>query len=102
MRERSRPVIYAPRALDDREDIELAGIEMWGDERTAAYIVSIDVACEEIGRYPEIGRARDDLRPGLRGFPVEQHVVYYRIRANDVRISRILHARRDASAVAGL
>ncbi len=97
---RKRPVIFSPRALDDRETIELAGIDAWGVERSAAYITALDRACERIGDHPEIGRARDDLRPGLRSRPVGAHVVYYEIRRDSIWISRILHARQDPFAAA--
>jgi toxin ParE1/3/4 len=29
-----------------------------------------------LAQYPRMGRARDDLRPGLRSFPVGQYVIF--------------------------
>jgi toxin ParE1/3/4 len=98
-----RPVVYAPRALADREDIQHAGIEVWGEIRAHAYVAEIDRACARIGDFPSIGKMRDDIRPGIRMFPVEEHVVYYRIRVDEsIRICRILHARQNASVASGL
>ena len=49
---------------------------------------------------PNIGRARDeDLRPGLRTFPVGQYVIVYRIEEEDVLILRVLRGSRDILAL---
>jgi toxin ParE1/3/4 len=49
-----------------------------------------------LSRQPEAGRAREEIGPGVRSFPVSPYVIYYR---HDTRrgtlISRILHGRRD-------
>lgn len=31
--------------------------------------------------HPYVGRRRDDIRPGLRSFPVGEYVIFYRIAA---------------------
>lgn len=49
--------------------------------------------------YPQMGRKRDDLRPGLRGFPVGDYVILYRIEGLDVLILHMLHGRRDITSV---
>jgi toxin ParE1/3/4 len=42
-----------------------------------------------LANYPNIGRTRDeDLRPGLRSFPVGVYVIIYRIEDEDVLILR--------------
>ena len=46
-----------------------------------------------LAAYPHVGRRRDeDLRPGLRSLPVGEHVIIYRVEAEDVLI---LHVIRD-------
>jgi toxin ParE1/3/4 len=53
-----------------------------------------------LSRYPHIGRPRDeDLRPGLRSFPVGEYVILYRIQGKDVLILRVLHGSRDLEAL---
>jgi toxin ParE1/3/4 len=55
-----------------------------------------------LARYPNIGRARDeDLRLGLRSFPVGEYVIMYRIQAEDVLILRVLRGSRDIEALFG-
>ena len=45
--------------------------------------------------HPYVGRLRDDLRPGLRSFPLGQYVIIYRIDGADVLVLHVLHSRRD-------
>jgi toxin ParE1/3/4 len=52
-----------------------------------------------LARHPHIGRRRNDLRPGLRSFPVRDYLIIYRTDGDDVLILHILHARRDITAL---
>src|SRR5580658_11025835 len=48
-----------------------------------------------LAQFPYMGRARDDLRPGLRSFPVGQYVIIYAIEDEDVQILHVFHGRQD-------
>lgn len=48
-----------------------------------------------LGTHPRAGRRRDDLRPGVRSFPVGEYVVLYRIEGDDVLIQRVVRGSRD-------
>jgi toxin ParE1/3/4 len=48
-----------------------------------------------LSQYPRMGRTRDDLRPGLRSFPVGQYVIIYTIEDEDVEILHVFHGRQD-------
>ena len=54
-----------------------------------------------LGDHPYVGRLRDDLRPGLRSFPVGQYVIIYRIDGEDVLILHVMHGRRNIEATFG-
>jgi len=54
-----------------------------------------------LSAYPRIGRRRDDLRPGLRSYPVGDYVILYRIEGADVVIVHIFHGRRDIEGLLG-
>lgn len=55
-----------------------------------------------LARHPNIGRVRDeDLRPGLRSFPVGEYVIIYRIHEEDVLILRVLRGSRDIENLLG-
>ena len=61
---------------------------------------SVEIADRQIDRlteafyflstHPHVGRRRDeDLRPGLRSFPVGAHVIVYRVEASSVVILHV-------------
>ena len=49
--------------------------------------------------YPRAGRRRDDLRPGIRSFPVGEYVVLYRLDGEDALIQRVVRGSRDLEAL---
>lgn len=52
-----------------------------------------------LANHPYVGRLREDLRPGLRSFPVGQYVIIYRIEDADVLILHVLHSHRDVQRI---
>jgi len=71
-----------------------------GSIETATRVVeSITERFWLLARSPFIGRRRDDLRPGLRGFLVNNYVIIYRVESEDVLlILHVMHASRDIPA----
>ncbi len=49
--------------------------------------------------FPESGRSREGLGPGLRSFVVAPYVVFFRATADTVEILRVLHGRRDIEQI---
>ena len=51
---------------------------------------------------PHIGRRRDDdLRPGMRSFPVGEYLILYRIDGESVLILHVVRGSRDIQALFG-
>ena len=50
-----------------------------------------------LAEQPRMGRLRPEFGEGVRSFPVENHVIYYR-HENEVLIARVLHGKRDQAA----
>lgn len=50
-----------------------------------------------LGRHPQIGRHRDDLRPGLRSFAAGEYVIIYRVEEQDALILHVMRGSRDLS-----
>jgi toxin ParE1/3/4 len=48
-----------------------------------------------LSQYPRMGRARDDLRPGLRCLAVGQYVIVYTVEDQEVEILHVFHGRQD-------
>ena len=55
--------------------------------------------CDDLAAFPEMGRRRDELLPGIRSLPVKRYVFFYRTREENIEISRILSAYRDMGSV---
>lgn len=49
----------------------------------------------QLGAMPGLGVARDDLRQGLRLFPVDRYLILYREDLGGVEIVRVVHGARD-------
>jgi toxin ParE1/3/4 len=50
---------------------------------------------------PLAGRTREELAAGLRSFPFEDYLIFYRLAESDVEITRIIHGRRDLGRAFG-
>ena len=48
---------------------------------------------------PLAGRTRDEFEAGLRSFPVDNYIAFYRVRKDTVEIVRIIHAKRNSNAI---
>ena len=96
-----RPVSLTRRAQRDVADILAYSLQQWGPEQELRHAEALQRALALIGENPLLGRARDDLRPGLRTYPIEPHLIFYEVRRNTVRVARIVHQRMDARRVLG-
>ncbi len=67
-------------------------------DRADQYVGYLTERLYLLSQNPHIGRRRDDLRPGLRSFPIRQHVIFYRLEGDDVVILHVLHGARDIEA----
>jgi toxin ParE1/3/4 len=48
-----------------------------------------------LAEQPELGAARDDLLPGLRVWPVVNHLIFYRLSTDGIEVVRVVHGARD-------
>jgi toxin ParE1/3/4 len=64
--------------------------------RTAdALLVRIEAAFDMLAANPLAGRARDDLAPKIRSFPVGNYIIFYLPLSDGVEVVRVLHGRQD-------
>ena len=90
----------APQAQLDIDDIAYYVFVESGSLETADRLIeSIATRFILLGTHPRAGRRRDDLRPGMRGFPVGDYVILYRIEDSDALILRIVRGSRDIEAL---
>ena len=58
----------------------------------------IDARLRDHADTPGMGTPRDDLAPGLRSFPVDDYIVFYRAIQGGIELLRIIHGGQDLSA----
>jgi toxin ParE1/3/4 len=61
------------------------------DQRVAAILNRLPM----LAQFPDIGRARDQLLPGLRSFPCKPYILFYTKLSDGIEILRVLHQSRD-------
>jgi toxin ParE1/3/4 len=90
----------APQAAADLEDIAYYLFLDSGSLDVADRLSeSITGRFAMLATHPRAGRRRDDLRPGLRGFPAGAYIVLYRVEDGDVVIVRVLRGSRDLEGI---
>jgi toxin ParE1/3/4 len=85
----------AQEAQADLDDIGRYTQDVWGVPQRTAYLTLLDQAFHRLARKPGLGRARPDIRPDLRSYVCQRHVILYRLTDQGVQILRILHHARD-------
>jgi toxin ParE1/3/4 len=95
--------IVAPQAATDLDAIwYYIARESGSTDRADRVVEAITERFYLLSTHPRLGRKRDDLRPDLRSFPVDDYIIIYRItEMDDVVISYVLHSRRDLKQVVG-
>lgn len=93
----SRRLEFAEEAEVDLRSVLEYTLTLWGEEQQDRYADRLMRAMHGLLSQPEFGPARDDVAPGLRSLRVGQHVAYYRVLQQSVRIERILHDKMDPS-----
>jgi toxin ParE1/3/4 len=92
--------------LTDEAKNDLA--EIWAtiaearDERTANRMNrKILSSCRAKAHFPEIGRSREEIAPGLRSAVVRPYVIFFRQADETILVLRILHGHRDVEQTMG-
>lgn len=90
--------MLSPLAEDDLEEIWLYIAE---DNEGAAdgMIRKIFKAIDLLTKNPMMGRAREELLPGIRSLGAPPYIVFYRAAPDAIEIVRILHGARDIDSV---
>ena len=91
----------APKAETELDDIwDYTAQESHSVEIADRVVNSITDRFFLLATHPHVGRRRDeDLRPGLRSFPVGEYVIIYRVEVEDVLILHVIRGSRDLAAL---
>lgn len=79
----------------DLEDIFDYTLDEFGFDQAEKYLLEIEEIFQNLIINPQIGKKRDEIKQGLYSFPKDNHIIFYRILDNHIRIVRVLHGSRD-------
>jgi toxin ParE1/3/4 len=91
-------VLRTPQAQRDYDDI----VEYLDNHSPAAadrFATAVAGQCRLLSRFPRLGRARNELYPGMRSVVVGKYLIFYRITSTAVEVLRILHGARNLPAI---
>ena len=92
-------------ADQDLFDISLYLARMGSIEPAERFIDAINskfaLLADNPGMNPGMGRAREELSPGVRSFPEGKYVIFYRAASDGILILRVLHGSRDIDSLFG-
>jgi len=92
----SYQLVIAPLAKNDLEQIYAYGVHHWGNKRADNYLDSLKELFWQLTQLPKMGVERDELRPKMRSFAVDTHIIFYLLQKKQVEIVRVLHGRQDS------
>ncbi|MEO1375213.1 MAG: type II toxin-antitoxin system RelE/ParE family toxin [Cyanobacteria bacterium J06635_10] len=58
-----------------------------------------DRRCEQLINFPNMGRSYAEIRPNLRGLPLDGYIIFYRVFDLGIEILRVVNARRDLPSI---
>jgi len=60
-----------------------------------AWVDRLDAKLRLLAAQPLMGRARDELSPGVRSLPFGRYVIFYLPLSDGIEVVRLLHSARD-------
>lgn len=55
--------------------------------------------CRYLTQFPLIGRSYHEIRPYLRGIPMRNYIIFYRVLEHGIEIMRVMRGDRDLEAM---
>ena len=59
----------------------------------------INRKCDLLLGFPEMGRSRDELAPGLRSFPIDRFLICYTEIENGIEVARVINGYQDIESL---
>lgn len=86
--------IIAPSASQDLERIADYFLER-NIEVGEALFREFNQKCFNLVKFPNMGRSYSQIRPNLRGLPLDGYIILYEVVDEDVEILRVVNGRQD-------
>lgn len=90
--------IISPEAIRDLETI----IDYFATRNVDAgdqFLDEFTKKCRYLTQFPLIGRSYRAIRPYLRGIPLQNYIIFYRVTDDSIEIMRIVKGNRDLEAI---
>jgi toxin ParE1/3/4 len=82
---------FTRRAEADLDEISEYTRQNWSVVQERTYLAEIESCCIRLAASPLLGRACDEVRPGLRRMEQGRHVIFYRPEDAGILVVRVLH-----------
>jgi len=86
-------------AIQDIEQIADYIASQSGLDQADRFLNKLDAKFVKIAQFPNLGRQRDEILPGLRSLPMDNYLILYMVIGQDVEIFRVVSGYRDLSAL---
>lgn len=84
------------KAVEDLTNIWNYTFEEWSESQADKYYGILLETFQNISDNPDLGKNYEGIAPGVSGFRINKHIVFYRIvNAGLIEIVRILHGSMD-------
>lgn len=85
------------RSSQSEQDVYEIAVFIARDNPDAAIrlVDRFDETLKMLAENPMAGRAREELAPDVRSFPVGNYLLFYRPKQNGIELIRVLHGARD-------
>jgi toxin ParE1/3/4 len=87
-----------PKAQEDLLDI-WCHIGCDNPNQADRYLDFLEEKLKLLATIPGMGRLHNDLGPGLRVFPVDDYLIFYRQSVEGIDVVRVLHGARDIESL---
>lgn len=88
--------VLTHKAVEDLAEIWNYTFDKWSEQQADRYYHLLLNSCQKIAENPGLGKSYDILVPGLSGFRVSRHIIFYiKSASGSVQIIRILHGKMD-------
>ncbi|MBD2288431.1 type II toxin-antitoxin system RelE/ParE family toxin [Microcystis wesenbergii FACHB-1317] len=89
--------IISTEAIRDMEQIldYLANTNINAGEK---FLEEFSKKCRYLSQFPLMGRSYREIRPYLRGLPMKNYIIFYRLTEQGLEIMRVVKGERDLEA----
>ncbi len=88
-------VVYAPKALEDIDQLLERSQAEWGQEQMLVYAEALEKAVSLLRDFPRLGSTIRGLRKGQSQYIFGAHRIIYRAVTDNLIVVRVLHQNMD-------